>query len=270
LAGRILFSQHDPTKNSHEVLMIPASGGAPTLVLDQASQPAVSPDGLSIAFHSWQSDRLGILVAPLAGGAREVPMRMTYVEDVRPSWAPDSKRLVFGSNRHGDRKWRVYVTWIEGRDEAQDIVYGESPDWSPVADRIVYRGCGPQCQVWGLYLTDSQGSWEELLLADPSATAPAWSPDGQSIAFMSSRDGNWELYLVASNGLGLRRLIANPGQDGAPVWSPDSKWIAFLSHRGGTWGIYVIPAQSGQEPRLIHQVRTEYPDWMIERLAWIP
>ncbi|MGQ9586543.1 MAG: tetratricopeptide repeat protein [Anaerolineae bacterium] len=271
LSGRILFSRHDPAHGVHEVVMMSVrEGGEPVRVAEQASQPAVSPDGMWLAFHCWASDSLGIWIAPLAGGERRKPMRTTYLEDIQPTWAPDGKRLAFGSNRHGDRKWRVYVTWVEGREQAQEIVFGESPDWSPVEDRIVFRGCGPACEVWGLYLADDQGANQELLLADPSATAPAWSPDGKQVAFMSNRDGNWELYVVGADGLGLRRLTNGPEHDGVPAWSPDGKWIAFLSHRTGAWGIYALPLEAGRDVQLLYLVPGEYPDWMQEQLAWIP
>ncbi len=269
-AGRILFSRYDPSHDLHEILIVPAQGGEPETVAENASQPAVSPDGQWLAFHSWERDRLGILIAPLVGGERRKPMRTTYLEDIHPTWSPDGERLAFGSNRHGDRKWRVYVTWVEGREEAQELVFGESPDWSRADGRIVFRGCGPMCEVWGLYVTDEQGANQTLLLADPSATAPAWSPDGRWVAFMSNRDGNWELYLVGADGLGLRRLTNGPEHDGVPTWSPDGQWIAFLSHRTGAWGVYALPLQPGADVHLVALVPGEYPDWMQERLAWIP
>lgn len=268
--GRILFSRYDPVRDMHEILIVPAEGGEPEVVAQEASQPAVSPDGQWLAFHSWERNRLGILIAPLAGGERQKPMRTTYLEDVQPTWSPDGKRLAFGSNRHGDRKWRVYVTWVEGREEAQELVFGEAPDWSRADGRLVFRGCGPTCEVWGLYVTDEQGAAQSLLVADPSATAPAWSPDGKWIAFMSNRDGNWELYVVGADGLGLRRLTNGPEHDGVPTWSPDGKWIAFLSHRTGAWGVYALPLEPGADVHLVTLVPGEYSDWMQEQLAWIP
>lgn len=270
LQGRILFSRYDPARDLHEILIVPAQGGEPEVVAQEASQPAVSPDGQWLAFHSWERDRLGILVAPLAGGERRKPMRTTYLEDIQPTWSPEGQRLAFGSNRHGDRKWRVYVTWVEGREEAQELLFGEAPDWSRSDGRIVFRGCGPRCEVWGLYVADEQGTHQTLLVADPSATAPAWSPDGRYIAFMSNRDGNWELYLVGADGLGLRRLTNGPEHDGVPAWSPDGQWLAFLSHRTGAWGVYALPLQPGADVHLVTLVPGEYPDWMQEQLAWIP
>src|SRR6185436_15955834 len=59
-----------------------------------------------------------------------------------------------------------------------------------------------------------------------------WSPDGSSIAFVSSRDGNREIYLVRPDGSGLERLTNDPANDDIPKWSPDGKRIAFQAVRG--------------------------------------
>ena len=59
--------------------------------------------------------------------------------------------------------------------------------------------------------------------------APAWSPDGTQVAFHSSRDGNYEIYVMNADGTGITRLTDNPADDGAPAWSPDGTSIAFAS-----------------------------------------
>src|SRR6266705_1273163 len=51
---------------------------------------------------------------------------------------------------------------------------------------------------------------------------PAWSPDGKSIAFVGTRDGNPEIYLCDPEGKDLRRITNDPARDEHPAWSPDS------------------------------------------------
>jgi Tol biopolymer transport system component len=72
---------------------------------------------------------------------------------------------------------------------------------------------------------------------------PALSPDGSKIAFMSTRDGNWDIYVMnARDGSGLARLTTSPAYDFRPTWSPDGSKIAFVSNRDGNYEIYVMKA----------------------------
>lgn len=60
------------------------------------------------------------------------------------------------------------------------------------------------------------------------------------IAFVTSRDGNEEVYTMKPNGTGLLRLTNSEAGDAAPTWSPDNQQIAFMSNRDGNWNIYVM------------------------------
>ena len=58
---------------------------------------------------------------------------------------------------------------------------------------------------------------------------PRWSPDGTQIAFMSTRDGNYEIYVINEDGSNEKRLTNNIYNDMFPSWSPDGKKITFSS-----------------------------------------
>lgn len=93
---------------------------------------------------------------------------------------------------------------------------------------------------------------------------PAWSPDGERIAFARTRDGNSEVFVMLASGAAQTRLTASPGFDGEPSWSPDGAQIAFRSDRGGQPGIYVMD-DSGRDMRALS------PGLVAERLpAWQP
>jgi Tol biopolymer transport system component len=120
----------------------------------------------------------------------------------------------------------------------------------------------------GTRLTNLTNSW-----ADDGA--PAWSPDGRRIAFVSWRDtlaGKWNLgpgsiYImhfdpIAGVGGNAFRLTDKGGNDTWPTWSPDGKRIAFQSDRGGDQDIWVINIDGSGLTNLTNSPsQDEHPAW---------
>jgi TolB protein len=79
---------------------------------------------------------------------------------------------------------------------------------------------------------------------------PAVSPDGQSIAFVSSRDGDAEIYVMTADGGVPRRLTDSRGDDSQPVWSPDGRAIVFTSGRDRARGHDLFLLASGRDLEL--------------------
>ena len=87
----------------------------------------------------------------------------------------------------------------------------------------------------------------------------AWSPDGQRIVFESNRDGNWDIYVMDTDGSNLTNLTHSTSNDRDPVWSPDGQRIAFESTSSDSgWEIYVMEAD-GANP--INLTRHADDDW---------
>jgi dipeptidyl aminopeptidase/acylaminoacyl peptidase len=124
----------------------------------------------------------------------------------------------------------------------------------------------------------NQDNIEELSDHDTD-TGAAVSPDGEQIAFMSRRDGNWNIYLVNNDGTGLRQLTDDPSEDGLPTWSPDGKAIAFVSNRGGPWAVWAVTPSGGGKRQLFTmeggpdgfvegEDRDKTRGWAEERISW--
>lgn len=265
--GRIAFAAYSDAEKGYTIYVVQADGSGLTRVIGEASQPAFSPDGQKIVFHSWRRDRLGLQVVSAQGGEMADIIQGTKIEDGAPSWSRDGMKIAFASNKEVDRKWRIYIGWLTGTSEPIELRLGEAPDWSPGGDRIVYRGCDEKGDNCGLYIMNENGANPTRLTTDASDNAPAWSPDGSRIAFMSARDGNWEVYVVDLASPEPRRLTTHPANDGLPAWSPDGQRIAFLSDRDGIWAIHIMNADGSDQRQLVPTGGT-YKDWLSEQISW--
>ena len=71
---------------------------------------------------------------------------------------------------------------------------------------------------------------------------PTLSPDRTRVVFESSRDGNYEIYVMGADGSAPTNITQHDAQDYSPAWSPDGQQIAFVSNRNGDRELYIMNA----------------------------
>jgi Tol biopolymer transport system component len=148
----------------------------------------------------------------------------------------------------------------------------QAPVWSPDGQKLAferrldptkYKGQCGSCDV-EVYVMNADGSAQQNLTRNVAQDdSPAWSPDGQKIAFVSNRDGKPEgqfapatdIHVMNADGSGQQNLTRNPAGEGHPVWSPDGRQIAFERVVGGVGNnrnieIYVMNADGSDQRRL--------------------
>ena len=279
-SGRIAFPVWNSQTTKYDTVVAAVDGSQRTVVAEQMHQPAWSPNGQWLMVNGERHEHLNLfLLQPDGALLGEVTK---YVEDSLPAWSPDSRSVVFSSSRHSDKQSRIYIIdqmLLDGSkaqdrvlNSGSDDVRGESPTWTEDG-QIVYAGChyesgSAQCGL--LSISSEPGPQSPWQLTDhPEDTAPA--AYGDRVAFMSNRDGNWEIYVVNTDGTGLVRLTHDSANDGLPTWSPDGRSIAFVSDRGGTWAVWAVNPD-GSDRRKLFDLGGEglAVDWLHEQIAWGP
>jgi TolB protein len=108
-----------------------------------------------------------------------------------------------------------------------------------------------------------------LTSASAGSFEPSVSPDGRFVAFVTSRDGNAEVYVMRADGSGSTRLMAFHRDDWAPRWSPDGAWIAFLSNRTGRDRVYLV-RPDGRDVRALIRSSPAQTVGDASSYAWSP
>jgi len=283
LSGKIIFPVHDPNKNlegqvgGYDIWMSDPQGNNIQLLVPDASQPHLNPGGDLLAYRSWNPRGRGVAFLTIGGGRGNVLSK--FLEDGLPSWAPDSYTIAFASRRESDRISRIYrVNQASGEEHSLDLI-GNYVSTFPDG-RLVFKGCTVE-GACGMFISGAEGGTLDLISDNTSDTAPAPSPDGTKIAFMSvGRDGagSWEIFVMDSNGGNVMRLTDNRANDGLPAWSPDGSAIAFASDRDGVWGIWAMNPDGSNQRKLFNMGGS--PDglvgfdvnnskgWEEERITW--
>ncbi len=266
--GRLLYSAADAVSGRSQIMVQAVGKTTPAQVLlADAVQPAMRSDGGRLVYRNLRNDMAGLSSFDPGTGLQ---LRFSnYAEDSLPSWNAASSRIVFASNREGDRRWRIYVMWAEENGGTETLTFGESPDWHSSADLIAFRGCDQSGNRCGLWTITSSGANAAQLTAVPADDRPYWSPTGSFVAFMSNaRDGNYEIYTVDATSREVTRLTDSSAVDVLPAVSPDGRWVAFVSNRDGAWKLYAVPSTGG-EARALAPIVGDLSNFLQHSLEWV-
>jgi len=159
------------------------------------------------------------------------------------AWSPDGEQIVFSNESN------LFVMDADGGDLRQVPLPNagegrrlEKPVWSQDGELIFFAwqivdSTKPDLEVFAVQPNGS--GLHQLTDAAGGSFAPALSPDGKQIAFVSNRDGTNKLYLMNTDGSDQQALAGDTVQASSPAWSPDGHWIVFLSNQTGDWALHI-------------------------------
>ncbi|MBV9879524.1 MAG: PD40 domain-containing protein [Gemmatirosa sp.] len=181
-----------------------------------------------------------------------------YIHLYDPAAGRDRQLVI---TTRGDQPW-AQPQW---KDVSRLILRGSL---SPTGARALFEARGEVFTV-----PVEKGDWRNLTRSSNAADRyPAWSPDGQKIAWFSDAGGEYALMIGTQDGSGTPRTIKleKPTYYFAPTWSPDSRYLAFTDEGLNLWYVDVAtgtPHKVDTDPYMV-PARTVNPVWSPDS-KWI-
>jgi TolB protein len=238
----VVYSQ--VTSDGSSIMSAPLEGGEPK-ELNRGAQwsmvPHVSPDGARIAFTSDADGNYEIYTMAIDGSdVRQLTFTDPPTQFVGPKYSPDGTQLMYATDEDEADPANQQDIWlmpVDGGAASRLTTTNndrESRGWSPDGNRIVTQTVTDG--VGQLVVLNADGSGLQQITDFPAdtpvfspggifppmagAVTPAWSPDGDWIAFASNHEGNYDIYLIRPDGSELKQLTQSPEPELSVSWGP--------------------------------------------------
>jgi Tol biopolymer transport system component len=193
-------------------------------------------------------------------GSNQVRITTNTTFDLWAEPSPDGKTVAFQATVGGAGARQIQLVDTDGSNE-RTLTTGDNPSGSPNGQQLAFNapGVDGRADIW---IINADGTGLTNITQTPwGDSRPDFSPNGQKIAYQSSRTGNPEIWVMSSDGTNPVQVTNHPAADEAPDWSPNGQRLLFQSRRDDPQGdIYVVDNQG------VHRLTTSAgrdldPNW---------
>ena len=234
----------------------------PSAVGGRNSWPVLSEDRRTIIYINYVAGGLRTMAADGSGDRALIkPPSKGCGQITRVSWSPADQSIMVIECRTKGRPDRLFVIKLDGT-VVRELKTGqpriEDPMISPDGHTVAYwaRDTAAGANGGSICTVAVDGSSEPVQLTDRKAGSdadPAWSLDGTMIAFRRrGSNDNFDVYVMRSDGSGVRSVAAGPSVEEKPAWSPDGRQLMIISNRDGsgrpgkTYDAYTFDVDGGK------------------------
>lgn len=227
--------------------------------------PAWSPDGSYLLItrfrNSYNHGPADLLVVDLQSGDSRILVSDGSVNVNLPgsSWNPATRQITFSSSR--DPHDEIYFIAASGEPGSErritnrDELVAYEPSFSPGGEWVVFESHPEDVEGEGeivKYKIDGAQSYTRLSNPGADTRQPNWSPTEDLIVYQSYVDGQWDIWVMDSDGKNQRKLTRGPGDKTDASFSPDGEWIVYSGQEvdNDAANLFIVSALGGDPIRI--------------------
>jgi len=245
---------------------------------DEAYKVNISESG-SLQNPAWSPDSKSILFTRFRNGYNEEPADLFIIDLVNNStktlvsdgsgninlpgsvWNSITHKIVFSSSREPHDE--IFIIDENGNpgdeikitDREDKVSY--EPSFSPDGQWVVFESHKLDVEGNGIitkYKIDGTESYQTLTDIDDDCRQPNWSPAGNLILYQKFADGQWDIWVMNTNGTNHTKVTSGAGDKTDASFSPDGQWIVYSSDEGELEfaNLFIIPVSEGNSMRVTY------------------
>jgi Tol biopolymer transport system component len=214
-----------------------------------------SESGPAVRSHSDHADIWTVNVQ-----TRELTQQTLNADAREPAWSQEGE-IAFSTAPCDECQSEIHLDTSGSTETPVDTIVRHvyQPSWAPDGNRFAVIRLGR-----GIFAVDVANRTAKQLTFSPADEAPAWSPDGEWVAFDRLwRSTNYDLYAVHAGTGEIRRLTKESAAQTHPAWSPDGSRLAFAEQQSnGKWSIFTMGFDGNGRKRVTgSQISAQEPAW---------